>query len=110
MFIGERIKKRRLELGLTQTELAHRMGLSSKSSICRAERTNFNPTTESVKAFADALGTTTSYLMGWEDDTPNLVLTAQFKELEDICKDLNAPQIERLIAYAQGIRDAGKEK
>ena len=67
MTIGERIKQRRLELGLTQTELAHRMGITSKTTICKAETTNFNPTTDRVREFAKALECTPGFLMGWED-------------------------------------------
>ena len=67
MTIGERIKQRRIELGLTQTELAHRMGLTSKTTICKAETTDFNPTTDRVREFAKALECTPAYLMGWEE-------------------------------------------
>lgn len=67
MTIGERIKIRRKELGLTQTELAERMGLTSKTTICKAETKDFNPTMDRVKEFAKALDTTPSYLMGWTD-------------------------------------------
>lgn len=66
MTIGERIKQRRIELGLTQTELAHRMGITSKTTICKAETTDFNPTTDRVREFAKALECTPAYLMGWE--------------------------------------------
>lgn len=31
--IGQRIKQRRIELGMTQEELAHKMGYASKTSI-----------------------------------------------------------------------------
>ena len=68
MTVGERIKLRRRELGLTQTELAERMGLTSKTTICKAETKDFNPTTDRVKEFAKALGVTPAYLMGWEND------------------------------------------
>lgn len=38
MTIGERIAKRRLELGYSQTELARRMGLTNRSTICKVEK------------------------------------------------------------------------
>ena len=69
MTIGERIKLRRKELGLTQTELAEKMGLTSKTTICKAETKDFNPTMDRVKEFAKALDTTPAYLMGWEDNS-----------------------------------------
>lgn len=35
--IGERIKARRLELGLTQEELAKKMGYTSRSTVNKVE-------------------------------------------------------------------------
>ncbi len=67
MTVGNRIKQRRLELGLTQKELAEKMGYSGKTSVCAAEMCGDNITTTKVKKFADALGVTTRYLMGYED-------------------------------------------
>lgn len=69
MTIGERIKNRRIQLGLTQTELAHKMGITSKTTICKAETTDFNPTMDRVREFADALNVSPAYLMGWTTDT-----------------------------------------
>ena len=67
MDIGERIKKRREELGMSQTELAEKVGYTSRSSIAKLE-TNANGMTQSkIIIFAKALKTTPSYLMGWDD-------------------------------------------
>lgn len=73
MTIGERIKLRRKELGLTQTELAQRMGLISKTTICKAETINFNPTMDRVREFAKALECTPGYLMGWTDENLDIM-------------------------------------
>lgn len=71
MEIGERIKKRREELGMSQIELAEKVGYTSRSSIAKLE-TNANGMTQSkIIEFAKALKTTPSYLMGWEDSTEN---------------------------------------
>lgn len=67
MTIGDRIRERRKELGLTQGDLAKRMGYKTKSAICKAETVEFNPTTDRVSEFAKALETTSAYLMGWEE-------------------------------------------
>jgi len=66
--VGLRIKNKRLELGWSQEELASRMGLKSKSTICKIERGEDNMTTTTVKQYADALGVTPGYLMGWEGE------------------------------------------
>ena len=65
MTVGERIKKRRIELGLTQSELAERMGYSSRAAICTVEKNKEDLTTARIRKYADALETTPAYLMGW---------------------------------------------
>ena len=68
MTVGERIKKRRLELGLTQEELAERMGYKGRTSVCVAETKGDNVTTTKVKKFAKALNISYNYLIGDYDD------------------------------------------
>ena len=65
--IYSRIRKRREEIGLSQEELAIRMGYKSKSSINKIEMGVNDIPQSKVFAFAKALGTTTAYLMGCED-------------------------------------------
>lgn len=66
MTIGQRIKQRREELGLSQQELATRLGYKSKVSISNAENDRDDMTTTRVQKYAKALETTSAYLMGWE--------------------------------------------
>ena len=68
--IYKRIRARREELGLSQEELALRMGYKSKSSINKIEMGINDIPQSKVLAFARALDTTTAYLMGC-DDTEN---------------------------------------
>lgn len=66
--IGDRIRERREELRMTQSELAEYMGYKSRSSINKIEKgTNDIPQSKVVR-FAEALDTTVSYLMGWDED------------------------------------------
>ena len=67
MTVGERIKQRRLELGLTQEELAKRMGYNGRTSVCVAEQRGDNVTTTRVAKFAKALGVSPMWLMFGED-------------------------------------------
>ena len=73
MTVGERIKRRRLELGLTQEELAQKMNYKGKTSVCVVETGGDNVTTTKVKKFAEALGVSPSFLMGWEDPIASYV-------------------------------------
>ena len=73
MTTGERIRRRREELGLTQTELAERMGYKSRAAICTVEKDKEDLTTTRIRRFAEALQTTPAYLMGWEDSIAEYV-------------------------------------
>lgn len=66
--LGQRIKRRREELGLTQTQLAERLGYRSKVSVSNAENDRDDMTTTRISKYADALETTPAYLMGWEEE------------------------------------------
>ena len=65
MTVGERIKQRRLELNLSQEELALKVGYKSRSSINKIELARDLPLRK-VEVMAKALDTTPGYLMGWE--------------------------------------------
>ena len=59
--VGKRIKQRRKELGLSQEELASRMGFKSKQSISNVEIGRDNLTADRVTAFAKALDQATRF-------------------------------------------------
>ena len=66
--IGENIRRRRIELKMTQEDLAVRVGYTSKSTINKIEQgVNDVPQNKIVK-FADALNTSPAALMGWIDE------------------------------------------
>ena len=86
--IGNNIMKYRKELGMTQEELASKMGYKSKSTINKIELgINDIPQSKVVK-FAEILCTTPANLMGWEEgEEKSPELTA--KDKRDIAKDLD---------------------
>lgn len=72
MTVGERIKQRRIELGMSQSDLAIKMGYKNKSAICRVEKDyEQNLTLDRVELFAKSLNCTPAYLMGWDNNTDN---------------------------------------
>ena len=80
--LGERIRLRRLELNLTQTQLAERTGYSDKTAISKIENGENDLTQSKIITFANALLTTPSYLMGWvEDPKPKLAKDQRQAEL-----------------------------
>lgn len=64
--IYKRIRERREALGMTQDELAKKMGYKSRSSINKIESGDNDIPQSKVEAFAKALETTTLYLMGYD--------------------------------------------
>lgn len=63
--LGDNILYRRKQLGLTQEELAQRMGYKSKSSINKIELGLNDIPRSKVAKFAEVLGTTPARLMGY---------------------------------------------
>jgi len=66
MDLYKRIKQRREELGMSQDELAKKLGYKSRSTIAKIEKGENDITQSKIAAFAKALNTTPSYLMGWD--------------------------------------------
>ena len=68
MTMGDRIRTRRLELNLTQQELADKLGIKSRSYISLLEKGDRNLPTSMIRKLVSALDTTPSYLLGWNEE------------------------------------------
>lgn len=90
--IYERIRARRIELGLTVEELAKKMGYKDKSSISKIENGKADIPQSKVIAFARALNTTTAYLMGI-DTAKEISIPAGFQPLPKRDRILRVGQI-----------------
>lgn len=101
MNVGDRIKKRRLELGLTQEELAKKAGYKSRSSINKIELSRDLPLPK-VQEVARILDCSPSYLLGWEDKT-NIIETAKTDVMLSNMED-------KLKQYALKLAKLPKEK
>ena len=66
--VGENILYLRKRLGMTQEELAKKMGYKSKSTINKIELGINDIPQSKIVQFADVLGTTPAHLMGWNED------------------------------------------
>lgn len=64
----KRIRNRREELGISQNELAKRVGYKSRSSINKIEMGKNDITQSKIAEIAMALDTTPEYLMGWQSE------------------------------------------
>ena len=65
--IGKNILSARKRLGLTQEELAARVGYKTKSAINKIELGIRDLPQKKIAAFAEALGMTPGQLMGWDE-------------------------------------------
>ena len=64
--LARRVRQRRAELGMSQEELAERMGYRSKSSITKLEKGVNDLPQSKLEELADALDTTPAFLLGLE--------------------------------------------
>lgn len=107
MQIGDRIALRRKELGMTQTELAQKMGYKSKAAISKIETNVNNITQSTVVKFAEALDTTIAYLMGW-DTAEGIDAYGNRKATEDSKRPISEDDIK--AAFWGGERDLSQEE
>ena len=112
MTIGERIKQKRKELGLSQEEVADSLGYKSRTSVFKVEQGITDLPLSKVKEFAKVLKTTPSYLMGWEDGkeepkSDNLLSSLTEKEKLDYDKFMDEATY---YFNDESISDEDKEK
>ena len=85
MNIGQRIKQRRVELGLSVDDIAEKIG-KNRATVYRYESSEIEDLPTSIlEPLAKALSTTPAYLMGWETDNifsiPNIIPLPETKEI-----------------------------
>ncbi len=98
--IGSRIKSRRQELGMTQQELATKLGYKSRSTINKVEEGINDLTQTAVVKYAKVLNTTPAYLMGWEEEeSVQLYRALSFENKEAV-----DAMIRRLAKYQKEMR------
>lgn len=121
MNTGDRIKQRRMELGLTVDDLAERIN-KSRATIYRYENGDIeNMPTTILEPLAKALYTTPADLMGWEQvdshfsgkEAPKEIYDKfksnvskfheEHKELFDIYGKLSSPNQKRVLTYSKNL-------
>ena len=98
--IGKRIRKRRLEIGMTQQELTEKMGFKSRSSINKIEIGGRRINPERLEDFAKALNTSVEYLMGL-DEKVDIQIDIEQNELDNFKK--------KLLEFATKLNDDNKK-
>ena len=97
--IGDRIKIKRQELGLTQDELAEKTGYKSRSSINKIERGGNDLPLPKIIQFAKVLCTTPSYLLGWNYDNLKSLAESLCRQngisMRKLYEDINTFDLEK---------------
>ena len=110
---SERLKKLRMEKGITQKELADRLHIS-RSTIAGYESLGKEPDGEKLCALADFFGVSVDYLLGVTDSreltspTPTPPAAAQRPVEAAIAGELGSlsdRQLDRLLGYIQALKE-----
>ena len=67
MELGEKIRRRRLELGMSQADLADALGYTNRATVAKVESGVNDLTQSKIERYAEALRTTPAYLMDWTE-------------------------------------------
>lgn len=103
--IGDNVRRIRNELGMTQEELATKMGYKSKSTINKIELGKNDIPQSKIVQLAKALHTTPKELMGWEEQKQEYLIN---KEAEQIAEEiLNNTELKALFDV---VKDMPKER
>ncbi len=118
MFDNERLRKRRIDMGLTQEEVGAVVGIS-RSAVQKYEKNVIkNVYTSTVELFAQALRCSPAYLLGWTDDPREGLpgfptdepMAGDEKKFLNLYRDLNDEGKERLLRYAEDLVASGNYK
>lgn len=121
MTIGQRIKSRRIELGLSVDELAEKLG-KNRATVYRYEKDDIKDLPITVlEPLAKVLETTPADLMGWEKEDSHFTgkeapteiyqkfakgidrFHGKQKEMNDIYEQLSSENQDRVIRYSKNL-------
>ena len=109
MTIGERIREKRESLGMTQEELAIKLGYAGRSSVNKVENSK-EVSMKKIKKYAEALNTSVAYLMGWEEPVVDFYVkegNAEFL-IEVTKKSKDKDFVDRMTKYMSLMNDNKK--
>ena len=107
--LADRIQTLRKQAGLTQVELADKIGVS-KSQFIRYESKNVQPPANIINKLADALATSVDFLISGDKNEKakaslkNTELIQRFKEVDSLPEDEQSVLIKIISAYVRDYR------
>ncbi len=96
MTVGERIRKKRESIGISQTEFAKKVGVSKQTLYKYETNIITNIPSNTIENIANILNISPAILMGWENEETHI---PQIDELINKTNSLNQKGIEELIKY-----------
>ena len=114
MTIGERIRRRRLELGYTVDDIAEKLK-KNRATIYRYESDEIeNLPITTLEPLAKILDTTPAYLMGWDEekpepetkDDPLMVVAAHHSDYD--WSESQLKEIDRFINFVKQEKEKNK--
>lgn len=90
MRIGDRIKALRNEIGMGQTDLADKIGVSKQTMYKYENNIVTNIPSDKIELIAKNLGTTPAALMGWTRDIQGVLLSSITIEESEIIRRIRA--------------------
>ena len=107
--VGQNIAAARKRAGMTQEELASRVGYKTKSAINKIELGIRDLPQKKIAAFADALGVTPGHLMGW-DEKPAEELQDLGALAADVIMDPDAMEVmQKYMSMEESDRQAVRD-
>jgi transcriptional regulator with XRE-family HTH domain len=101
MTIGEKIRFLRVKQNLSQEDLAKVLN-TTKQAIYKYENGIVtNIPTDKIEILSNILGTTPSYLMGWEDETPAPELTESERTWIELYRKLSPDVQETFVTMVK---------
>ena len=110
MTIGERIREERERQGLSQDELAKKMGYSNRSSVSTMESAS-DLTLKKVKKVASALGVSPEHLMGWDAPAPSAPPTflTKYNRLNHSGRDYIDTQLDYALSRPEFVSEKNND-
>lgn len=105
------IKAKRQELGLSQEELAKKVGYRDRTSIAKIETGKVDLSQSKIIEFANILGVTPSCLMGWDETTDKQktkVKAVKIPVLGRVAAGVPIEMIEDVLDYEEITEDMAK--
>ena len=106
MDLGEKVRQRREELGMTQEELSLKMGYKSRASINKIENGR-QVSPKIIVRLAEELKVSAAYLMGYQEEekkpTNKSELSESKKKLIDFLETVPDEKVDYVIRIMQSI-------